>query len=347
MQDRVTTSAPCRLLHVIVGHKFPIYFENAINSALRMTTNDDILVVDNASNESGIIRRLQVLAHAHPRVRLVLRTTNDLSRNRKVGGLYDAYNEVMAYALERGYDYVHIMQHDMQMLWWDESIIRRAGEIFAEYPECVNISMQIPSSTFRLSGLLDYVKPKLILLSRYGLTDTGLYDMAKWRARDMRFSDSEAAHALKYLNQGLQVFIHPLPAVAPIPWPAVVRSGKVVGREVRSRREFLLRPLAPAEITVVKESTDPVWSEDVCVPWGWTCLTPYCTSDLRSINYLVSLYRAIRHRGLRAAWPRWERRGLAAGRSPRGVQRRPRFGMPVVVAVPVWHVLRRTIMRSR
>ena len=347
MQDGAAASAPCRLLHVIVGHKFPIYFANAINSVLRMTTNDDILVVDNASNESSIIKRLQVLANAHPRVRLVLRTTNDLSRNSKVGGLYDAYNEVMTYALEQGYDYVHIMQHDMQMLWWDESIMRRAREIFAEYPECVNISMQVPSVTFRLSDLLDYVKPKLILLSRYGLTDTGLYDMAKWRARDMRFSDRETAHALKYLNQGLQVFIHPLPTVAPIPWPAVVRCGRVVGHEINCRHELLLRPLSPAEITFAKETTEPVWSEDICVPWGWTCLTPYWTSDLGSINYLVSLYRAIRHHGLRAAWPRWERRGLSVGGSLWGVQRQPRFGMLAVVAVPIWHLLRRTIRRSR
>ncbi|MGD0701328.1 MAG: glycosyltransferase family A protein [Trebonia sp.] len=347
MQNGVGASAPCRLLQVIVGHKFPIYFENAINSVLHMTTDDDILVVDNASNESDITERLRALASAHPRIRLVLRTSNDLSRNSKVGGLYDAYNDVMTYALEQGYDYVHIMQHDMQMLWWDDSIMRRAREIFAEYPECVNISMQVPSVTFRLSRLLDYVKPKLILLSRYGLTDTGLYDMAKWRARDMRFSDSETAHALKYLNQGLQVFIHPLPTVAPIPWPAVVRSGKVVGHEVKSRQELLLRPLSAAEITFAKETTEPVWAEDICVPWGWTCLTPYWTSDLRSINYLVSLYRAIRHRGLRAAWPRWERRGLSAGGSLRGVQRQPRFGMPVVIAVPIWHLLRRAIMRSR
>src|ERR1700733_9028179 len=143
MQDGVAAGAPCRLLHVIVGHKFPIYFENAISSALRMTTNDDILVVDNASNESSIIRRLQVLANAHPRVRLVLRTTNDLSRNSKVGGLYDAYNEVMAHALEQGYDYVHIMQHDMQMLWWDEAVTNCAVEIFTEYPECVNVQTLI------------------------------------------------------------------------------------------------------------------------------------------------------------------------------------------------------------
>jgi hypothetical protein len=129
MRDGAATTATYRLLHVIVGHKFPIYFENAINSVLRMTTNDDILVVDNASNESSLIRRLQVLANAHPRVRLMLRSTNDLSRNTKVGGLYDAYNEVMIYALEQGYDYVHIMQHDMQMLWWDECIMVRAREM--------------------------------------------------------------------------------------------------------------------------------------------------------------------------------------------------------------------------
>jgi hypothetical protein len=347
MRNYISNDNSSRLLHVVVGHKFPIYFENATNSVLRMTSHDDILVIDNASNEPDIIRRLKELASAEPRVRLVLRTTNDLSRNTKVGGLYDAYNEAMTCALDQGYDYVHIMQHDMQMLWWDESVMRHAREIFAEYPECVNISMLIQSRLLLLSDQLDYLKPKLALLSRYGLTDSGLYDMTKWRAREMRFSDSETAHALKYLQEGLKVFCHPLPTVVQIPWPAVVRSGKVVGHEVEPRQEFLLRPLSAPEITYVKESTDPVWSEDVSIPWGWTCLTPYWTSDLRTINYLVFLYRAIRLHGLRAAWPRWERRGLADGASLRGVQRQPRFGMLPVLVVPIWHLLHRTIGPSR
>ena len=65
--------------------------------------------------------------------------------NRKVGGLYDAYNEVVTYAIEQGYDYLHIMQHDMQMLWWDESVMVRAREIYTEHPECVNIhTLAIP-----------------------------------------------------------------------------------------------------------------------------------------------------------------------------------------------------------
>ena len=347
MQNSVASGEPYRLLHVIVGHKFPIYFENATKSVLRMTVNDEILVVDNASNEPGLVRQLEELAEAEPRVRLMLRTTNDLSRNTKVGGLYDAYNEVMVYALDQGHDYVHIMQHDMQMLWWDESVVRRAREIYAEYPECVNISMMSSSRLILLSDHAEFLKPKLMLLAKWGLTDTGLYDVGKWRAREMRFLDSETAHSRKYLGEGLKVFSHPLPTLVQIPWPAVVRRGKVVGHEIEPREEFLLRPLSPSEITRVKESTDPVWSEDICIPWGWTCLTPYWTTDLRSINYVVSIYHAIRLSGLRAAWPRWERGGLPAGASPRGMQRRPRLGMLSVLAVPIWFLLRRTIGRSR
>lgn len=346
MQDTPTASDHYRLLHVIVGHKFLGYYENAIKSVLATTTNDEILVVDNASNQPEITRRLQEIADSEPRVHLVLRTSNDISRNTRVGGLYDAYNEVMAYVLERGYDYVHIMQHDMQMLWWDESVMRRAREIYEEYPECVNISMMSSSRLILLSDHPKFIKPKLMLLARWGLTDTGLYDIAKWRDRGMRFYDSETEHSRKYLSEGLKVFSHPLPTTVQIPWPVVVRKGKIVGREVDRRQEFLLRPLSPDEITRIKESTDPIWSEDICIPWGWTCLTPFWTTDLRSINYLVGLYRDIRHRRLRAAWPRWVRSGLPAGTSLRNIQRRPRLGMLSVIAVPMWYSLRRAVSRS-
>ena len=343
MQECATLSSRGRLLHVIVGHKFPNYFENAAKSVAQMTENDDILIVENASNEPEIVRRLKAIARAKTGVSLMLRTTNDISKNSKVGGLYDAYNEVMAYALEQDYDYVHIMQHDMQMLWWDESVVRRARQIFSEFPQCVNIQTMIPYQLMRVSENIEILKPKLMFLPRYGLTDTGLYDMAKWRNLSMRFSDREQDHAAKYLREGLQVICHPLPTVAPIPWPAVVRNGKIIGREVKPRHEFLLKPLSSDEINQIKESSDTVWSEDVCHPWGWTCLTPYWVSDLRSIHYLVYLRRAIRVNGLRAAWPRWEHRvkRQEASAHRRGGQRQPRFGMTAVIMVPLWHLLRR------
>jgi hypothetical protein len=341
------TDPAYRVLHAIVGHKLPVYFTNAVNSVLSMAANDDVLVVDNASNLPALIQQLQSTAALEPRVRLLLRESNDTTRNKKVGGLYDAYNEVMDHALRHGYDYLHIMQHDMQLLWWDESIVRLASEIFAEYPECVNIQTQALPRHADLSHNLEHVKPKLAFMQHYGLTDTGLYDLAKWRTRDMRFGDSEVAHAVRYRREGLRVFCHPLPTVAPIPWPAVVRAGKVVGREVQPRENFLLRPLTDAEINQVKESTDTVWLESLCIPWGWTCLTPYWVTDLRTIDYWVYRYRDIRSRGLGAAWPRWERRGLPADASNQGVQRLPRFGRLQLVVQPSWHAARQAIGRSR
>jgi hypothetical protein len=344
MQDDGAVDVPYRVLHAIVGHQFPVYFINAVKSVLLMTGNDDIIVVDNASNLPRLTLELQSIADKESRVHLLLRETNDISRNSKVGGLYDAYNEVVSYALRQGYDYLHIMQNDMQMLWWDESIMRRAREIYTEYPQCVNISMLVlPFFTLTLGDNLEYIKPKLAFLRDYGLTDTGLYDLERWRRLDMRFLDSETGHAKKYLSQGLCVFRHPLPTVAPIPWPAVVRSGRVKGREVQSSQQFLLQPLNPSQISQVKEATEPVCLENVGIPWGWTCLTPYWATDLRRVDYWVYWYRAVRRRGLRAAWPRWERRGLATGTSLRRVQRRPRFGLLPIVFQPIWYSTRRTL----
>jgi hypothetical protein len=342
--DDDAVDVPYRVLHAIVGHQLPVYFINAVNSVLLMTGDDDIIVVDNASNLPKLTRELQSIADKEPRVRLLLRGSNDISRNSKVGGLYDAYNEIVSYALQQSYDYLHIMQNDMQMLWWDNSVMRRAREIYAEYPECVNIcTFAQPRYSLFLSGNVEYVKPDLAFLQGYGLTDSGIYDLERWRMLDMRFLHSEKAHSQKYLMQGLRVFFHPRPMVALIPWPTVVRSGRVVGREVQSTQQFLLRPLTPSETSQVKEATELIPLEGLAVPWGWTCLTPYWVTDLRSINYWVYLYRDMRDRGLRAAWPRWERRGLSGVGSLRQVQRRPRFGLLPVIVQPVWHALHRRL----
>lgn len=336
-----------RILHAVVGHKFPYYFSNAVDSVRLMTGSDDILVVDNASNLPELTRELQSIAARDPRVRLLLRETNDLSHNRKVGGLYDAYNEVVTYAMEQGYDYLHIMQHDMQMLWWDESVMVRAREIYTEHPECVNIHTLAIIEHNKLTDEMEFIKPKLARLKHYGLTDTGIYDLTRWRSLGMRFDHSEAGHGLRYLSQGLSVICHPTPAVAFIPWPAVVRNGRILGREVRPLHQFLLRPLDPAAISRLKETTEFTWLEEICIPWGWTCLLPYWPSDLRTIYYWVYRYRDIRARGLRAAWPRWERRGLPPSSSVRRVQRRPRCGILIVAVQGGWYILKDRISPAR
>ena len=146
-----------------------------------------------------------------------------------------------------------------------------------------------------------------------------------------------AEHWQQYLGQGLRVLVHPVPTIAFVPWPAVVRSGQVVGREVQLRQQFLLRPLTDSEIVEAKESTEPVWLEQVAIPWGWTCLMPYWTTDLRTITYWVYRYRDMRAHGLRAAWPRWQRAGLPARRVDEGCSEPRVRALAGQSPGPAWH----------
>jgi hypothetical protein len=181
----------------------------------------------------------------------------------------------------------------------------------------VNILLRANARDMTLGDdLIDPPGPDgLRMLRWYGLTDTGLYHLGRWRAWGMRFGPSEREHARRYLDEGLEVVCHPWPTDVPIPWPAVVRNGVERGRQVVTEKPFLIKPLSAAEVSRLKGSPGGVWLEDMCVPWGWACATPMWTTDLDSIDYWVMRYQDAKVNGIRHLFPRLERRGIeAAGR---------------------------------
>jgi hypothetical protein len=301
-----------RVLHVVVGYGLRTYFINAVRSVRSVAPDNEILVVDNASPDNGLRVELARIADEDPQMRLLLRNSNDLT-NEKVGSLYDAYQEVFDLAIGEGFEYLHLVQGDMQVLWWDDEVVSRATEIFDSKVRCVNIRTQLLSSDITFSdGLNRPEGGELASLRYYGITDTGLYHLARWREFDMSFANSERTHAQKYLAKGFTVICHPWPTVAPIPWPAVIRRGVQIGREVVSVKPFLLEPLSSEGVTKLKQR-NWTWLEDICIPWGWTCLTPMWTTDLNS-DYLAARRQDAALHGLVAGLPHWERRGLGVGR---------------------------------
>jgi hypothetical protein len=299
-----------RVLHVVVGHGLPIYFLNAVRSVRATAPGDPVLVIDNASPQVGLRAALRRLADEDARIDLVLRPANELRNNRKVGGLYEAYAIAFEYAISREFDWLHLLQGDFQQMWWDDDLVRRSAELYADHPHCVNIQMQFLSRDKRLSHDLVPAAGGLTKLRNYGLTDTGLYHLGRWRERKMQFGASEQGHARRYLDEGLEVLCHPWPTDAPIPWPAVIRNGRQRGHEVATGKPFLLKPLPAAAVGVVKNSADTVWLEDICIPWGWICATPMWVSGLDSIDYWVMRYRDARRNGLGHVLPRLELSGL-------------------------------------
>jgi Glycosyl transferase family 2 len=328
------------VLHVVVGHGLPRYFLNTVRSVRAVAPDDRVLVIDNASPQAGLRAALQRLADEDPRIDLISRTSNEL-QNRKVGGLYQAYAMAFDYALAREFDLLHLLQGDFQLMWWDADLVARSCDLFAARPHCVNILMQFLSRDKRLTDDLAPAGGGLTRLRNYGLTDTGLYHLGRWRDLAMEFGASERAHARRYLDEGLEVLCHPWPTDAPIPWPAVIRNGRQRGREVVTGQPFLLKPLQPEEIASVKAGG--VWLEDLCIPWGWICATPMWVSGLDSIDYWVMRYRDAKKNGWRHFLPRPEFRGVrgAGWRALAGMRRyRPTLS-GLLVGAPVREIRRR------
>jgi hypothetical protein len=332
-----------RVLHVVVGHGLPTYFLNTVRSVRATAPGDPVLVIDNASPQADLRSALERMADEDPGIELILRSSNDLRHNRKVGGLYDAYEVAFEYAIARQFDLLHLLQGDFQQMWWDDELVKKTAELYAAHPGCVNIQTQILSRDKALTDDLAPAGDGLTKLKSYGLTDTGLYHLGRWRARGMRFGANEQGHARRYLDEGQEVLCSPWPTDAPIPWPAVIRNGTQRGREVMTGKPFLLKPLSSADIAGLKAAESTVWLEDVCIPWGWVCATPMWVSGLESIDYWVLRYRDARKNGLSHILPRLELRGVSDGdrRALLTARRYRPSPIGLLIAAPTREVTRR------
>ena len=303
------SGAHARALHVIVGHGLPALFLNSVSSAQAVLPGGPLLVVDNASPQPGLVEQLRQKAR-HPGTQYMRREDNELA-NTKVGGLYSAYRQAFELALAEGYGFVHLMQADMQVLWWDDDALEVAEKIYALEPRCINIVTMALSRDRRLGGeLTEDTMTGLTRLTRYGITDTGLFSLERWAASGMTFGPSESAHGQEALRRGHRAIVFPSPTEVQVPWPAVVRNGRQKGREVRTPAPFLCRPLDLDAKSRLKAAASPVTMEELCVPWGWACLTPMWNSDLDNVYYLAARRKDVKLNGWRRGLPHWERRGL-------------------------------------
>lgn len=298
------------ILHVVVGHGLPVLFLNTVRSFRAVCPTSALLVIDNCSPQPALRRDLRELADRDPHTSLVLRDSNELE-NEKVGALYAAYRLAFDRAAAEGYRYVHLLQGDMQLLWWDDDARAKVAELLRRHPDCVNVHTRALSSDRTLMGDL-VVDPQSgdATIPAYATTDTGMIDLGRWQRHGMGFLGSEEATAALAAGKGLRSFVSPWPTEIAVPWPAVVRSGRQVGREVHTAKPFLCRPLGEAEVAAVKRSDRPVAWEEICVPWGWSCLAPMSETDLSKWYYLNFRRRALQRRGWRSGRPRWVTSGL-------------------------------------
>ncbi len=326
------------LLHVVVGHGLPGLYLNTLESFRAILPDAPLLVVDNASPQGSLRERLREIASGDPAMELVLRERNE-SANGKVGGLYEAYRLAFDRAFQVGARYVHLMQADMQLLWWDDDVMKRAEDLWGRHRSCVNIMTVALSKDRWLTGDLR-TDPSTgdTLLASYGLTDTGLYHLGRFKDFGACFESTEDEHAQRAREAGLEAAVFAWPTEVQVPWPAVVRHGKQRGREIRTTKPLLCKPLSTGQVASLKAATRPINMEDICVPWGWSCLSPMWNTDLDNVYYLALRRRDLAVNGWRDGLPRWVTSGLDR---PTDILLRPhRPSLIALVAQPLWSYLR-------
>lgn len=298
------------ILHVIVGHGLPVLFLNTVDSFRSVCADGELLIIDNASPQVELQHELAQRADRTPRTTYVRRHHNELE-NEKVGALYSAYRTAFTTAGARGFRFVHLLQGDMQILWWDADARSKLAELYRSHPNCVNVHTRAFSSDRTLMGDITWDDALgATVIPRYGVTDTGLFHLERWHAAGMRFTASEEETAAAALTAGLVTIVSPWPTEIPVPWPAVVRRGRQVGREVRTDKPYLCRPLEADGVAEIKRARTPVPWETLCTPWGWSCLAPMSETDLSKWYYLNYRRHAVRQQGWRKGRPRWVTRGL-------------------------------------
>lgn len=280
-----------RVLSVIVCHNFYYYLRNTLESLLEYFPLGDVLVVDNGSTDSRLIEYLNHKEISEPRVKVVFRGENNIRR--KVGSLYEAYNLAIDHAIDREYDYLHLMADDVQYMWTDEQILDKVDHIFKSLPQVLNVSAfffrQVGSYNLDRRFNLDARSLGYKSLD-YGVADDGFFRVKTLVETKFKFLDSEGLHGKIMLDRGYNRFQLRDPFIAEIPWPATRRGGKIIGKEGPPRERYYLKPLDQDQITALQARPiqEYPYLEDYCFPWGYACLTPIWVTN-PSIEYIESL----------------------------------------------------------
>ncbi len=297
-----------RLLTCVISYNRFHYLRNTVESMLAHFRIGDALVVDDGSDDPRLLDFLDELARNGVRV---VRLSRDLTSFH--GGLYAAMNAAVELATEEGYEYLQFVQDDMQFVRHDPEILMRVDEIFERHPDAAQVTLAFfKKIVLTMPERVEWIEGgDWFRIRDYGIADTGIVRVPLLREHDFRFGPTEGAGSQHWLERGFHAYALHAPVLAWIPWPAVYSGKQLLGTLQPPPRDYYLAPLD--EIAVARLRNLPAgtlaYHEDYCLPWEWSCLSPYWFTR-PSAEYLTWLYRSFR-RG-RPLVPHWVHAGPPA-----------------------------------
>ena len=279
-----------KFLQVIVGAGLTDYFENSIRACLEVQPHD-ILGIYNFLDDQDA-KRFETISTKFDNSRLTLISRPNDPTNLRVGGLYGAYNLAMQISAEK-YEFVNIMQSDMQLMLWDRNVEAEIESMFS-YSNDKSRRIVCISTAFPCRGKFLAPQYDSMLVSERSLpfqyTNSGMADVGVWSSKefarsDLAFLGTEGTMQSELSARGFILPVLSTPIVAFVPWPAVVRRGKIRGRQsnidLAERRLLVLRKEPPNE-----QGSAVPWMENSVFPNGWTTLFPYWPTAIDQLKWL-------------------------------------------------------------
>ena len=279
-----------KFLQVVVGAGLTDYFENAIRACLEVQPHD-ILAIYNFLDDKDA-RRFETISTKFDNSRLTLISRPNDPTNPRVGGLYGAYNLAMQISAEK-YDFVNIMQSDMQLMFWDQNVEAEIESMFSysndKSRRIVCISTAFPCRGKFLASQYDSMlgseRSLPFQYTNSGMADVGVWSTKEFARSGLAFLGTEGAMQSKLSARGFILPVLSTPIVAFVPWPAVVRRGKIRGRQANidlAERRLLVLRKQPSN----KQDSAVPWMENSVFPNGWTTLFPYWPTAIDQLKWL-------------------------------------------------------------
>lgn len=281
-----------KLLNCIISYNRYYYLKNLIDSLEEFFPYGDTIVIDDQSENDNTKQYLNQIQKNGTKV-----FYTDIDKTGLLhGGLYHAMDMGVEYASQNGYDYINILQDDLQCMWYDESFAENIEKQFNYSDKVLSICsiFQKRVLKYRMSSRMELI-PKIesYLLKPYAITDIAIVHINRFNKLGIRFSDHNSENDFnKYLYLlGFKTMVPKNPLFAWIPWPATIRYEKNKGIEKQPKKKYYYKPLSKKQTSKLhkRDLSDIPYTENYCNTWGYFSLKPYWFTNFSIREYLSYL----------------------------------------------------------
>jgi len=272
-----------QVLHVVVGAGNVRYFCNAIESILSNQAGDVFAIYNATCPEDA---RKIAAATEKLRMGVVKLVIQPNVLNGRTGSLYDANNLGLQYAVGK-YRFVSFVQADMQLMWWDDAILDATEDFLAKTSHCdVSFYTQLPilgkhPDLYRRWS----TQPGDIWPSVRGHVDVCLVPIFESFNKGFSFSGNEKRLSETRARANAQVFLHPIPFIAPIPFPETMRDYKARSVSSIAQTGPILK-LNPKFNLDFRQNLHPISMETSILPSHGSIGFPYWPSDIQGTQWI-------------------------------------------------------------